>query len=235
LPALPLLCLIQACLINELLKKTRTAMPLEQAAQRLPYHATAVAVVAGAAVAIIDLALEGDHVIGTLLNCGMILAAAVYIVGRLVRRAAWPARPENWAIVAAVSLFVMAFSFQKFMPEFARFRSISATAARLQTSDDGRTLPVVYFDQKCEAAAFPSAPVEVHQFSAEQLTDFRQFVLGQEKSVIVATPWRYDQMRHELGDLVDLAPTRGGRGRLFMASSRAHALMSARGDTAIRR
>jgi len=56
-----------------------------------------------------------------------------------------------------------------------------------------------------------------------------QFDVRQPKTVIVATPWRHDQVRLELGDQVDITPTRSGRGRIIEASSRAHVLVGASG------
>ena len=211
LPAVPMICLVQGCMLDELLKK-RFSPPLFGAIlQRLPLHATTLALLAGTAIAIADLVLAPDHGSARALNLGVIAATLAFIVHQLVRRRPWRARTFTWAVAAAASFTIMAFAFQKFVPEFAGYRSINANAARLQIGDDGTLLPVVYFDWQCDGYSFYLQTDDIRRFGEDDLDSVRQFVQEHPQCILVADPTRLDQLHKELGDQVTLTRSPGSR------------------------
>jgi 4-amino-4-deoxy-L-arabinose transferase-like glycosyltransferase len=219
LPAAPLLCLLQGHMFHHLLGGRYARAFWARLAQRLPAHALHLAVLIGAGLAVADLVLEPDRGLGRALNLLMIGGALAFLAYRAVRWRSWPMRRMNWVAAAGVSLLVMGFAFQKFVPEFARYRSISASAAQLGRAPDGTVLPVVYYEWQCDGCAFEMPADQVRRFRTGDLAHLQQFVLAHPRTVLVADPPHVALLQDTLGARISLAPSRGARGRLYLLST----------------
>jgi 4-amino-4-deoxy-L-arabinose transferase-like glycosyltransferase len=228
LPAVPMLCMLQACVLSTMLDQNCPHAFLRSAARRLPAHATGLALVAGLTIAIVDLCLNPDRVFGTPLNIFVIVAAGAFLIHRVVRRQQWQPRPANWVVAATVSLMVMAFGFQNFMPAFAEYRSINANAARLQKHSSYGSRPVVYYDWDIDGATFYLPPEGIHRFERKQLEDATAFVMQYPEVVVIADRNQIKQLRQALGDRASVTSVRGARGRLYVATARDSILTSSR-------
>ncbi len=194
----------------------------------MPAQATALALIAGLTVAIIDLCLSPSRQLNTALDVIVIAAAVLFLVYRIVWRGRWKVQPTSWAVAAAVSLLMMAFAFQSFMPEFAEHRSINANAARLQKHSRHDDRPVVYFAWDTDAATFYLAPEEFRRFEKNELQDATAFLAQNPEVVVVADRSHIKLLRAALGNRVELTAARGGRGRLYVATSQSPLVTGAR-------
>ena len=218
LPAVPLLCLVMGCMVSELLKGTSPLMALDRLAHQLPQYATTLAVLIGAMIAFTDLTLEPDRGAGKAINYCMLILAAAFLLHRLVHRRAWSNNTANWVVAAGACLLITVFAFQKFVPEFAGYRSIHANAARLQVNPVGKVLPVVYLDWQSDGYPFYLPYDHIEQFTEHDLQELTDYVRSQEEVVFVANPDGADMLREELGDDATFTRARGARGRLYVVT-----------------
>ncbi|MHB8954068.1 MAG: glycosyltransferase [Pirellulaceae bacterium] len=237
LPAVPLLCLAQGYMLHHLLSGTFTQSGWARFAHRLPIHATDMAVATGASIAMLDLWLEPDRGLGQTFNCSVIGASLFFLIYRVLHRRTWPARAMNWVAVVGTSLLIMGFAFQKFVPEFALYRSINANAARIRNTADGHHLPVVYFEWECEGSEFYLPSDQIRFFEEDDLAGIRQFVAAHPQAVLVADPHQIVRLQKTLGRHATFTRSRGARGRLYLLSTRplAHAVVGARDVTPLQR
>ena len=200
LPAVPLLCLIVGCMVSELLKSAAPLTALDNLTHQLPLHATVAACVIGASISVIDLVLSSDRGWGQVLDYGVITAAVSFLGYRLLRRRTWSRRSANWLVAAGTSILVMVFAFQKFMPEFAGYRSIHANAARLQHAPDGKVLPLVYLDWQCDGYPFYVSSSDIHQFTEDDLEQAAQYLREHAECLFVANPESAHLLQEQLGN-----------------------------------
>jgi hypothetical protein len=219
LPAVPFMCLIVGLMLSELLKGTRPLTALDSLAHHLPLHATTAAFVIGTLISIADLVLRADHGWGRLINYAVIAAGASFLAYRLLVRHAWSRRNANWLVAAAASMLVMTFAFQKFLPEFAGYRSIHANAARLRVSPDGQVLPLVYLDWPCDGYPFYVSSDKLRHFTEDNLDQLAQFVRQQPECLFVANPNGAEELQKQLAGVATFTRTPGARGRLYIVTS----------------
>jgi dolichol-phosphate mannosyltransferase len=231
LPAVPMLCMLQAGALLTMWDCRCPHTLLRGFATHLPAHTTGIALVAGATIAIIDLFLNRAPALGGLIDVLVILLAAGFLAYRAVRRQPWELGPTSWIVSASVCLLVMAFAFQQFMPEFAEYRSINANAARLRKDSGTEALPVVYYDWDTDAATFYLEPDGIHRFAFEQLEDATAFVARHPEVVVVADHNQLRRLRAALGERADFTAVRGARGRLYVATARQPVLTGSRPAT----
>ncbi len=115
-------------------------------------------------------------------------------------------------------MLVMAFAFQKFVPEFAGYRSIHANAARLQIASDGKTLPLVYLDWQCDGYPFYLSRDSIHQFTEDDLDQLAEYVREHSECLFVANAEGAELLQEELGESATFTRTPGARGRLYVVS-----------------
>ncbi len=113
LPAVPLLCLVQGCMLHQLLGGKYASAVWARLAHRLLVHATDLAVAIGAGIAVADLVLEPDHGVAQAINYAVIGGSLAFLLYRVMHRRSWPARAANWGVVAGASLLIMGFAFQR--------------------------------------------------------------------------------------------------------------------------
>lgn len=238
LPAVPLLCLVQGCMLHQLLAGRYARATWARLAQRLPVHAVELAVTIAAGLAVADLVLEPDRGVARVLNYLVLGGALVFLLDRLIRRqASWGAQPVRWCLAAGVLLLLMGFAYQKFVPELAWHRSIGANAARLCRTPDGASMPVVYFAWQSDGSGLYLPAAQVRRFRDSQFASLVQFLLRNRRALLVADPSHAALVRDALGDRVTLTRSRGARGRLYLLSSHSAAerLVDARHGTPPRR
>ncbi len=221
LPAVPLLCLILGAMLNELLKGTQQLTALDNLTHHLPLHATTAACLIGGSMSIADLILRPDHGWGQVANCTMIAVAAVFLGYRVLQRQPWPKRTVNWLVAAGACFLIMAFAFQKFVPEFAGYRSIHANAARLQVTPNGNIRSLVYLDWQCDGYSFYLPYDNIRQFTEDDLEQLAQYVREHSECLFVANPRGAELLQDELGDAATFTRAAGARGRLYVVSSTA--------------
>lgn len=220
LPAVPLLCLVQAAVLRQLLQQAAAREWWASWAHRLPAHATDIVMGIGAGLAIADMVLDVDRLTFPLLNIAMLIGAGWYATRRVVRRQlSWPVQNSNWPVVAVVSLLVMGFSFGKFVPAFAEYRSINANAGRLCSESHTSDVPVVFYDWPAEGSSFYLSAEQVHVVPGEDIAGLRRALAGHREALIVTTPDHVDQLQSDLGDQVSFTRVRGARRRLYSLSA----------------
>ncbi len=228
LPAIPLLCLIQACAFEALVDQASPIAYFRKLAVHLPVWATGLALVIGIGFAIADLWLQFGGRSFWSLDTVVILCAGATLAFMVFGRRQQQIQLNSWAIASAVSIVIMLFGFQRFMPELARYRSINANAADLHVATSKDPLPVVYFDRRCDAATFHMASQDFRHFNSEQLAEFKRFLLQHSQVVLVADRQRVAELRETFGDAIDLKATDRGLGRLYVLTSRPDVLVSMR-------
>ena len=102
-------------------------------------------------------------------------------------------------MVVATSLLIMGFAFQKFVPEFALYRSINANAARIRNTADGSHLPVVYFEWQCDGSSFYLPTDQICRFNEHDLDGMRRFVATHPEAVVITDPHQIDKLQETLG------------------------------------
>jgi hypothetical protein len=219
LPAIPLLCLVQGCMLHQLLSGKYTSAVWARLAHRLPMHAMDLAVAIGGGIAVADLALEPDHGVAQAINFAVIGGSLAFLLYRVIHRRSWPVRAANWGVVAVASLLIMGFAFQKFVPEFALYRSINANAARLCQTADGAPLPVVYFEWQCDGSSFYLPTEQVRRFRGNDLAGFQRFLLEHPQMVLIADSLHVALLQDTLGSRAAFTRSRGARGRLYTLST----------------
>jgi dolichol-phosphate mannosyltransferase len=237
LPAVPLLCLVQGYVLHQLLAGKYISAVWARLAHRLPVHATELAAAIGAGIAVADLVLEPDFGVAQVVNYVVLGGSLAFLLYRVVHRRSWPARAASWGMVAGVSLLIMGFAFQKFVPEFARYRSVHANAARLCRTADGTSLPVVYFAWQSDGSSLYLPADQVRRFRDGEWASLQRFILEHPHTVIVADPPHAALLRDILGDRVALTRSRGARGRLYLSSTlpTANTLVGARDSLPVQR
>ncbi|MHB8974589.1 MAG: glycosyltransferase [Pirellulaceae bacterium] len=237
LPAVPLLCLTQGSMLHHLLSGAFAHGVWARLAHRLPVHAIDMAVAAGATIAVVDLLLEPDQGVGQALNFAVIGASLAFLAYRAIHRNMWPARPANWVLAVGTSLLIMGFAFQKFVPEFALYRSINANAARVRNTADGNHLPVVYFEWQCDGSSFYLPTDQICRFREQDLAGMQRFVDAHPQAVVVADRQQVDRLQETLGSRATFTRSRGGRGRVYLLSTlpAPRAVIGARDNTAVQR
>jgi hypothetical protein len=177
------------------------------------------AVAIGAGIAVADLVLEPDHGAAQLANYAVLGGSLAFLLYRLVHRRSWPARAASWGVVAGASLLIMGFAFQKFVPEFARYRSVHANAARLCRTAHGTPLPVIYFAWQSDGSSLYLPPAQIRRFKDGEFANLERFILEHPHTVIVADPPHAALLRDTLGNRIALTQSRGARGRLYLLST----------------
>ena len=157
---------------------------------------------------------------GQFVNFAVLGGSLAFLVYRLVHPCSWPARAASWGVVAGVSLLIMGFAFQKFVPEFARYRSVHANAARLcrtarRHAVAGRVFRVAERWQFTLPARRSGPPLRAMASSPAS----EQFILEHPHTVIVADPPHAALLRDTLGNRIALTRSRGARGRLYLLST----------------
>jgi dolichol-phosphate mannosyltransferase len=219
LPAVPLVCLVQGVVLHQVLQHVVEREWWVRWAHRLPAHVTDIVVGIGAGLAIADIVLVGERMTFPLLNIGVLIGAGLYAIKRVVRRQlSWPVHNNNWTVVAAASLLVMGFSFWKFVPTFAEYRSISANAGRLCGTSRESDVPVVFYDWPAEGSSFYLATEQVHVVPNDDVAGLCRAIDGHREALIVTSPDHAKQIQSELGDRVSLTRVRGARRRLYVLS-----------------
>ena len=233
LPAVPLLCLIQGSMLHHLLSGTYATVPgrgsLTACRCTPPTWPSAI----GASIAVVDLWLEPDRGLGQAVNFAVIGASLAFLLYRAMHRQTWPARATNWVVVVATSLLIMGFAFQKFVPEFALYRSINANAARIRNTADGSHLPVVYFEWQCDGSSFYLPTDQICRFSEQDLAGMRRFVETHPASGRHHRSTSDRPLQETLGSQATFTRSRGARGRLYLLSTRPapDAVVGTRGNT----
>jgi 4-amino-4-deoxy-L-arabinose transferase-like glycosyltransferase len=217
LPALPFLGMVLGAMLSMILQGNRALLPLPRIMGQLPRHATVSALLIGGVIATIDLLLEADHGLPRMMNIAMIITAGIAVAYSVRNRRGAPAERGDWVFAITVSLMVMAFGFQKFMPELAHYRSVNANAAQLQIKAGDAPLPVVYFDYPLDGTAFHLSPEAVRRYTADELDSLRQYLLVHRRAVVVVDRDHIAELSSHLEDIVTLTPTRGARGRVFLS------------------
>jgi dolichol-phosphate mannosyltransferase len=237
LPAVPLLCLVQGFMLHHLLSGAYATSAWARFAHRLPVHVTDTVAAIGAGIAVVDLWLEPDRGLGQAVNYAVIGTSLAFLLYRAVHRSAWQARATNWVVVVATSLLIMGFAFQKFVPEFAHYRSINANAARLRTTTDGSHLPVVYFEWQSDGSSFYLPTDQICRFNEHDLDGMRRFVETHPEAVVITDPHQIDKLQETLGSHATFTRSRGARGRLYLLSTRPapDAVVGTRGNTTLQR
>lgn len=268
LPAVPLLCLVQACAFEALVDHASPITYFRKLAVHLPIWATGLALAIGIGFAIADLWLRFEVRSLWSLDTVVILGAGATLTFMMFWRqrkrqlrvaventtasaplslgagqtrvhgarmsqheTRKPFQFNSWAIASTVSIVIMLFGFQRFMPELARYRSINANAASMHVATGRMPLPVVYFDRRCDAASFHMASQDFRHFEPDQLAEFKRFLLQHSHVVLVADRQRVDELRATFGNAIDLTATNRGLGRLYVLTSRPDILVSMRTAT----
>ena len=131
----------------------------------------------------------------------------------------------------------MGFAFQKFVPEFAIYRSINANAARIRNTADGSHLPVVYFEWPCDGSSFYLPTDQICRFREPDLAGMQRFVDAHPQAVIIADPHQIDRLQETLGSHATFTRSRGARGRVYLLSTlpAPDAVVGTRDNTALQR
>jgi 4-amino-4-deoxy-L-arabinose transferase-like glycosyltransferase len=237
LPAVPLVCLLQGQMLQHLLSGQYARAFWARVAQQWPGHAATLAVLIGAGIAVADVALRPDDRAGWAVNGAVLGGALALLVHQIVRWRAWSSRGTSWAAVAAISLLVMGYAFQKFVPELAHYRSVSANAAALSCTADGARRPVVYFAWQSDGSVFHLPADQVRRFADADLADLQQFVLAHGETVLVADEPHLALLETALHGRITVTPGQGARGRLHLLSTlpTANTLVGARPASSVER
>lgn len=220
LPAVPLLCLVQGVVLQQLLQHVAARAWWARWAHRLPAHATDIVAGIGVGLAIADMVLDAERPVFPLFNIGVLISAGLYAIARIVRRQlSWPVRPRNWSVAAIASLLVMGFTFWQFVPAFAEYRSISANAGRICSASRTSDVPVVFYDWPAEGSGFYLAAQHVHVIPVEDVAGLRRALAGHRTALIVTAPHHTDEIELALGSQVSLTRVRGARQRLYSLSA----------------
>jgi dolichol-phosphate mannosyltransferase len=219
LPAVPLLCLLQGTMLHHLLDGRYARDFWARVAARLPVHASDLAVATGTGIAAADLWLGPDPGAAWLLNYLVLGGASAYLLFRLAHRRAWTARPASWSVAAAVSLLIMAFAFQSFVPELAGYRSIHANAARLRQSADGIRTPVVYFDWQSDGSSFYLPVSQIRRLDEDDLATMSRLVREHPRLVVIADAADVRLLQEKLGREFTFTRSPGARGRLYLLTA----------------
>jgi 4-amino-4-deoxy-L-arabinose transferase-like glycosyltransferase len=219
LPAVPLLCLLKGSMLHHLLDGRYAHDFWARVAARLPVHAMDMAIATGAGIAVVDVMLVPDPRATQWINFVVIGAGLAYLAYRLTHRRPGPARHAHWAVAATISLLIMGFAFQKFVPEFAGFRSIHANAARLRQVADGTRVPVVYFDWQSDGSSFYLPADQIRRLEEDDLVVMRRLVREHPRMVVIADAADVHLLQEKLGSRFTFTRSRGARGRLYLLTS----------------
>jgi dolichol-phosphate mannosyltransferase len=220
LPAVPLLSLVQGVVLHQLLRHIAAGEWWAHWAHRLPAHATDIAVGVGAGLAIADMVLDAERPGVPLINTLVVVIAILYAGTRFARRQlSWPVRSSNWWVAATASLLVMGFSFWRFVPTFAEYRSINANAGRICNRSRDSDVPVVYYDWPAEGSSFYLQAERIHVVPDEDLAGVRRALAGHRQALLITSPDHADQIQTALGSQVTLTRVRGARRRLYELSA----------------
>ncbi len=219
LPAVPLLSLVQGVVLHQLLRHVAAGEWWARWAHRLPAHATDIVVGIGAGLAIADVVLDAERPSVPLINILVLVVAVLYAATRCARRQlSWPVHPSNWWVVAAASLLIMGFSFWKFVPTFAEYRSINANAGRICNQSRDSDVPVVFYDWPTEGSRFYLRAERIHVVPKEDLAGVQRALAGHRQALLIMSPEHTDQIQTALGSQVTLIRVRGARRRLYALS-----------------
>jgi dolichol-phosphate mannosyltransferase len=220
LPAVPVLCLVQGVVLHQLLRHVAAGELWASVAHRLPAHATDVVVGIGAGLAIADMVLDVARPTVPLINILVLAFAILYALTRVARRQlSWPIRNTNWLVVAAASLLVMGFSYWKFVPTLAEYRSINANAGRICRHANRSDVPVVYYDWPAEGSRFYLPKEQICVVPEVDLAGVRRAIAGHRQALIITSPYHAELIQKELGNQLTLTRVRGARGRLYTLSA----------------
>jgi dolichol-phosphate mannosyltransferase len=220
LPAVPFMCLVQGVVLHQLLRHVAAGELWARVAHRLPAHATDIVVGIGAGLAIADIVLDVERLAVPLINIIAFAVAILYALMRVARRQlSWPINNTNWLVVAAASLLVMGFSYWKFVPTFAEYRSINANAGRICLAAHPSNVPVIYYDWPAEGSSFYLPNVQIYVVPAEDMAGVQRAVAGRRQALIITSPYHAEVIQKELGNQMTLARVRGARGRLYTLSA----------------
>ena len=111
-------------------------------------------------------------------------------------------------VAAGLCTLVTLFAFGCVVPEFANWRSVSQSAASLQTELGGST-PIVFFDQTPDAAAL-AIPHAVVQFDGDQPHAFKAFLAEHQEAVVVGNRATLVKLAQFCGNEVEFSAARRG-------------------------
>ncbi len=219
LPAAPLLCLIAAVPLNLLLTGVRPRLPLETLTLQLPKWATAAALLVGAGLAITDLLLQPNQGIEQSINWFVLASTGIYLAYLPAARHLRTRKMSPWLVATATSIFIMMFAFQKFVPQFAAYRSVHANAARIQVAPDGHVLPVVYLDWQIDGESLYFQRRGIDFFSEGNMNELAEYARAHGEMVLVANSGGAEHLRERLGESATFTKLPGARGRLYVVST----------------
>ncbi len=235
LPALPLLCLLQAAALLAVLDAHSPIAYFRMLARRLPAWAAALALATGLGLAIADLWLRPGTGWSHVLDFGMVAIAGGLLVTLAARRRWWAGRAVSWPLACGLCLVIMAFAFQQFVPELSAYRSINANAARLQAQLGTPTAPVIYLDRQSDAASFYLDPRVIRHLDVPEFPVVRRLLTEHSPMVLVGDETRVALLRATLGDSAELLKYAGARGRVYLLSARPSTHIATRPDDTSRR
>ncbi len=105
--------------------------------------------------------------------------------------------------------------FGSVVPQFAEWRSVSRSAARMRSELGGST-PIVFFGRAPEATSF-AIHSNVVEFSADQSEEFKEFVTENREAVVVVNRSALQVLQNTCGEEIELVGPQA-RGRVFVAS-----------------
>jgi hypothetical protein len=143
-------------------------------------------------------------------------------------------RTYRQLVVAAVATYVIvaAYGFGYVVPEFAEWRSISHSAAKIQ-AEIGGTAPVVFFGRQSQAASFAIAG-DVVEFSSDQAGEFEDFMENHTVAVVVANRADFAELCEECSDTMTLQGPRA-RSRVYVATRHAAVARNLEAPTTLRK
>ena len=212
LPAFPLLCLLLGSMLDRIAFRLDFADGVARHLSNAPHRVTLTVLAIAAIGAAVDLFVMRDRTYGPMLD--VVVLSGVGTMAFMLLRKRLTYAPVGWACAGGITLAVMAFTFNDFIPEIAQLRSINSQAAALQIQHN--RAPVVFFGVDSHSAAFHIQEGEFVRFRKDELEKFQEFVRSHPETIIVTTK-SADELREELLTSMDITPA-GGRGHIFVTS-----------------
>lgn len=220
LPALPLMCLVQAAALRAMFDTHSPISYFRTLARHLPVWGTGLALTTGAGLAAADLWLRPGLGWHHALDFGMLATATLSMIAVVARRSWWNESVSHWGLASTVCLVVMAFAFQRFVPALSAYRSINANAARLQAQLGNPSAPVVYLDRQSDAATFYLDPQRIRHLTVPEFVTVREMLAEHSPVVLVGDQQPISRLRESLGQSAELTQSAGARGRVYLLSVR---------------